>query len=312
MAIHIAVIGVGHLGRHHARILASLPGAVLAGVVDRDAGRAAEIAALHGAPAFAAIGEVPAQTQAAVVAVPTESHQAVAMECLERGWDVLVEKPLAASAAQGEAILGAARQRGRIVQTGHTERYNPAVRLALSRIVRPRFLEVHRLGTFAPRSLDVDVILDLMIHDLDIALSLDSSGVASVAAVGVNVLTGKMDIANARLGFRSGCVANLTASRISTDRIRKIRIFQPESYLSIDSALQEVVHYRLERAAGGSARIEQVPSRVEKDEPLRAELTDFVQAVETRRPPLVSGDDGLAALALAERVSRAIAGGESA
>ena len=312
MATKVAVIGVGHLGRHHARILASLPDAELVGVADRDSLRAAEIAALHGVPAFASVSGIPDGTQAAVVAVPTQSHHDVAMECLARGWDVLVEKPLASSSAQGRAMLEEARRRDRIVQTGHTERYNPAVRLALSRVTRPRFLEVHRLGTFAPRSLDVDVILDLMIHDLDIALSLDTSGVESVAAVGVNVLTGKMDIANARLGFRSGCVANLTASRISADRIRKIRIFQPESYLSIDSALQEVVHYRLERAATGSASIASVPSRVEKDEPLRAELMDFVQAVAGRRRPLVSGDDGLAALSLAERVTRAIAGGEGA
>ena len=212
-------------------------------------------------------------------------------------------------AKQPKSVQEAGRRK-RVLQTGHTERYNPAVREALSRVTRPRFLEVHRLGSFAPRSLDVDVILDLMIHDLDIALSLDASGVESVAAVGVHVLTDKMDIANARLGFRSGCVANLTASRISTDRVRKIRIFQSESYLSIDSAMQELVHYRLERE-DGAARIVQVPSVVEKDEPLRAELMDFVQALASRRRPLVSGEDGLAALQLAEMVVQAIVKGGS-
>lgn len=309
MGIKIAVIGVGHLGRHHARILASLPGVELAGVVDRDSRRATEIAALHGTIAYPDLGSLPSQTRAAVVAVPTEFHHQIAMECIGRGWDVLVEKPLAASVAQAREMVEQAKRRERVLQAGHTERYNPAVRQALSRVTRPRFIEVHRLGTFAPRSLDVDVILDLMIHDLDIALSLDSTGVESVAAVGVNVLTDKMDIANARLGFRSGCVANFTASRISTDRVRKIRIFQSESYLSIDSAMQELVHYRLERD-GGAARIVQVPSAVEKDEPLRAELMDFVQALSSRRP-LVSGEDGLAALELAEKVVLAIRKGGS-
>jgi predicted dehydrogenase len=311
MGIKIAVIGVGHLGRHHARILASLPGAELAGVVDRDPRRASEIASLHGTLAYPDVRSLPVHTRAAVVAVPTEFHHAVAMECLARGWDVLVEKPLASSVAQARELVKEAGRGERILQTGHTERYNPAVREALSRVTRPRFLEVHRLGTFAPRSLDVDVILDLMIHDLDIALSLDRSGVESIAAVGVNVLTEKMDIANARLGFRSGCVANLTASRISADRVRKIRIFQTESYLSIDSALQELIHYRLEKESSGAAHIVQVPSAVEKDEPLRAELLDFVQALASRRPPLVSGEDGLGALELAEQVVQAIVKGGS-
>jgi predicted dehydrogenase len=310
MNVKIAVIGVGHLGRHHARLLASLPGAHLAGVVDRSSSRAQEVAALHSVPAFSTPDSLPSGIQAVVVAVPTEYHHPVSMECLERGWHLLVEKPLAPKAALGREIVEAARQRGRILQVGHTERYNPAVREALSRVRQPRFLEVHRLGTFAARSLDVDVILDLMIHDLDIALSLNPDGVASVAAVGVTALTDKMDIANARIGFRSGCVANLTASRISTERVRKIRIFQADSYLSVDSALQELVHFRLERSHDG-ARIVQVPSKVEKDEPLRRELLDFVGAVAEGRSPLVGGQEGLAALELAERVQCAIAEGVS-
>ena len=306
MGVPIAVIGVGHLGRHHARLLASLPGADLVGVVDQDAARAAEIAALHGVEAFPDLAALPARTRAVVVAVPTVHHHALALEALARGWDLLVEKPLAASVAQGRAIVEAAHWLGRILQVGHTERYNPAVREALSRVSRPRFLEVHRLGVFAGRSLDVDVILDLMIHDLDIALSLDPSGVRDVAAVGVNALTDKMDIANARVRFASGCVANLTASRISSEMVRKIRIFQPESYLSIDSALQELTHVRLERSGGGAPQIARVPSEVVKQEPLRCELQDFVEAVRDSRRPVVSGADGLAALELADTIRQVI------
>jgi predicted dehydrogenase len=301
----IAVVGVGHLGRHHARILATLPGAELVGVVDWNAERASEIAGQCGTHAFPDVSLLPPQTRGVVIAVPTESHHPVAMECLARGWDLLVEKPLASNARQGREIVEEARRLSRILQTGHTERYNPAVREALARVRQPRFIEVHRLGTFSERSLDVDVILDLMIHDLDIVLSLDSSGLESVAAVGVNALTHKMDIANARLAFRSGCVANLTASRISTERVRKIRIFQTDSYLSVDSALQELVHFKLERE-GVKPTIVRVPSEVEKEEPLRAELQDFAGALEQRRAPLVTGEAGLAALELAEKVIQVI------
>jgi len=311
MGIKVAVIGVGHLGRHHTRLLASLPGAELSAVVDRDRDRAQEIASLHGVRAYSAVGSLPEDIRAVTIAVPTESHHPVALECLERGWHLLVEKPLTSTAAQGRQIVEGAQRRGVVLQAGHTERYNPAVREALSRVRIPRFLEVHRLGTFATRSLDVDVILDLMIHDLDIALSLNPGGVESVAAVGVNALTDKMDIANARIRFRSGCVANLTASRISTDRVRKIRIFQADSYLSVDSALQELVHFRLERSGDSAPGIVQVPSGVHKEEPLRAELLDFLEAVGEGRSPLVTGQDGLAALELAEQVQRAIQEGGS-
>ncbi len=306
MGVPIAVIGVGHLGRHHARLLASLPGADLVGVVDRDGARAAEIAALHGVEAFPDPAALPPRTRAAVVAVPTVHHHAVALEGLARGWDLLVEKPLAASVAQGREIVETAGRLGRILQVGHTERYNPAVREALARVSHPRFLEVHRLGVFAGRSLDVDVILDLMIHDLDIALSLDRSGVREVAAVGVNALTDKMDIANARVRFASGCVANLTASRISSEMVRKIRIFQPDSYLSVDSALQELTHVSLERSGGAAPRIVRVPSEIEKQEPLRCELQDFVEAVRDQKRPIVSGADGLAALELADTIRQVI------
>ncbi len=311
MGIRIAVVGAGYLGRHHARLLASLPDAELWGVVDTDPARSASVASEFGTRAVPSLEALPRDLQAVVVAVPTEAHRKVAVACLRRGWDVLVEKPLAPSREEGRVIVEAAAASRAILQVGHTERYNPAVRSSVPRILRPRFIEAHRLGTFAARSLDVDVVLDLMIHDLDLVRSLDPSPVAAVAAVGVHALTDKMDIANARILFESGCVANLTASRISTDRVRKIRIFQADSYLSIDTAEQEVAHYRLERGTEGRPRIVQDPVEVEKGEPLRVELASFLEVVSRRGRPIVSGEDGLAALELAERVQRAIREGGS-
>ncbi len=311
MGVKIAVIGVGYLGRHHARLLASLPGADLLGVVDSDFPRASAVGAEFSVPAFPSLDALPADLQAATVAVPTESHRTVALACLERGWDLMVEKPLAASVEEGRSVVEAAERTGAILQVGHTERYNPALRAALPRIDRPRFFEAHRLGAFSARSLDVDVVLDVMIHDLDLVRSLDPTPVASVAAVGVNALTEQMDIANARIRFESGCVANLTASRISSERVRKIRIFQPDSYLSIDTTRQEVVACRLDRTREGIPRIVREAVAVERQEPLRAELAAFLDAVSTRSRPVVSGRDGLAALDLAERVRRAIREGGS-
>jgi predicted dehydrogenase len=270
-------------------------------VVDADPARACAVAAEFATRSYPSLDDLPPDLQAATIAVPTAAHRSVAVACLKRGWSVMVEKPLAASPQEGKEIVQAAEQAGGILQVGHTERYNPALRASVSRILRPRFVEAHRLGTFAARSLDVDVILDLMIHDLDLVRSFDRSPVVSVAAVGVQALTDKMDIANARIQFESGCVANLTASRISTDRVRKIRIFQNDSYLGIDTAAQEVACYRLDRQ-GGSPRIVQDAVPVVKDEPLRVELASFLEVVAQRRRPIVSGEDGLAALELAERV----------
>jgi len=311
MGIRIAVIGVGYLGRHHARLLASLPKASLAGVVDADPERSAAVAAEFGTRAYRSLEDLPRDVRAVTVAVPTEAHHAVSLACLERGWDLMVEKPLAASMEEGREIVEAAEKRGAVLQVGHTERYNPAVRSSVPRIRRPLFVEAHRLGTFTPRSLDIDVIQDLMIHDLDLVRSLDPSPVATVAAVGVRALTDKMDIANARIRFESGCVANLTASRISTDRVRKIRIFQADSYISIDTAEQEVAHYRLDLGGEGRPRILNDPVSVEKGEPLKVELSSFLDAVGARSRPIVSGRDGLAALDLAERVRKAIQEGGS-
>jgi predicted dehydrogenase len=299
--LRVAAIGVGHLGRHHARILGSLEGAALVGVVDAKPDRAREIAASCGTRAFERAADLLDQVDAVSIAVPTEAHLQVAMPFLERGIPVLVEKPLARDVAEADRMIDAAARSGTILAVGHTERHNPAVALAATHLAGPRFVEVHRLGTFPERSLDIDVVFDLMIHDLDIVLSLVSSEVAAVEAVGVPVLTGRVDIANARLRFQNGCIANITASRISRERVRKIRFFQPEAYLSIDYAAQEVEMYRLVRGDGRPA-IEGGRLEVQHEEPLRRELSDFVHAVRRGRPPLVSGADGRRAIVLAQQI----------
>jgi predicted dehydrogenase len=238
-----------------------------------------------------------------VVATPTASHAEVACPLLERGVAVLVEKPIARSLSEADAIIAAGRSGGAIVAVGHTERFNPAVEAARGRLVSPRFIEVHRLGTFPDRSLDIDVVFDLMIHDLDVILSVVDSPVAGIDAVGVPVLTPKIDIANVRLRFESGCIANLTASRISRDRTRKIRFFQPDSYVSVDYAAQELEVWRLVRPASGLPGIEGGIVPVATEEPLKRELQDFVDAVRDRRLPKVTGEDGRRALALAAQIT---------
>ncbi len=303
--VRVGVIGVGHLGQHHARLLASMDGVVLAAVVDTKPGRAAEIAAAYGAPAFDDARELLGRVDAVSIAVPTVSHVDVALPFIEQGVAVLVEKPLAASLADADRLLDAAARRGVIVAAGHTERFNPAVVAALPLVDAPRFVEVHRLGTFPERSLDIDVIFDLMIHDLDLLLAAVRSDVTSIEAVGVNVLTPRTDIANVRLRFASGCIANLTASRISRERVRKARFFQQRSYVSIDFASQEVEVYRLV-AGEGRPNIEGGRLEVGKEEPLRRELEDFVGAVRDRRAPGVTGAAGREALALATRIAAAM------
>lgn len=300
--IRVAVIGVGHLGRHHARLLASLPGAELVGVVDLDGARAAAVAAPHGVRAWtdwrAALGEVDAVT----VAVPTAAHAEVALPFLERGVPVLVEKPLARTVAEADRMIEAARRAGVALAAGHTERFNPAVAAARPLVRNPRFIEAHRLGAFPDRSLDIDVVFDLMIHDLDLVGTLVGGEVAAVDAVGVPVLTGRVDIANARLRFANGAIANLTASRISRDRVRKIRFFQRDAYVSIDYAAQEVEVWRLAPRGSGPPGIEGGRLEVARAEPLARELEDFLEAVRTGRPPAVPGEQGRAAVALAASI----------
>lgn len=301
--LRIGVIGVGHLGRHHARILSTLEGVTLTAVVDKLPERAAEIAASAGTRALTDSAALVGEVDAVTVAVPTELHRDIAMPFLERGIAVLVEKPMARSLAEADEMIAAAQSSGATLAVGHTERYNPAVAAVLPLVTSPRFIEVHRLGVFPDRSLDIDVVFDLMIHDLDIIVSLVRSEVMSVEAVGVPVLTPKYDIANARLRFASGCIANVTASRISKDRVRKIRFFQPDAYLSIDYAAQEVEGWRLVKREGARPSIEGGPIPVERDEPLRRELADFARAVRDRGAPLVDGAAGRRALELATRIA---------
>ena len=304
--LRAAVIGVGHVGRHHARILGSTPGVTLAAVVDRDPERAAQHAKTSGARVCADAAELASMDLDAVcVAVPTEDHLAVALPLLARGIGVLVEKPMTRSLDEADRMIAAAQAGGAMLGVGHTERFNPAVEAALPYVTAPKFIEVHRLSPFPERSLDIDVIFDLMIHDLDIVRTMVRSEVVDLEAVGVPVLSPRFDIANVRLRFESGCIANLTASRISKDRVRKLRVFQRDAYISIDYAEQQVEAYRLDRSGerpaigGGSLPIE-------KEEPLRREIEDFLDAVRHGRAPRVTGEDGRAALALADRIASAM------
>jgi predicted dehydrogenase len=303
MPLRVAVIGVGYLGRHHARILSALPGADLVAVVDSNRARAEEIAAAHASRAFTDYRAVVGQVDAVTIAVPTELHRDIAVPFLSAGIPVLVEKPMARSPAEAEAMIAAARDAGAVLAVGHTERFNPAVEAVGPLLADPRFIEVHRLGTFPERSLDIDVVFDLMIHDLDVVLSLVHAEVESIEAVGVPVLTGRVDIANARLRFANGCIANLTASRISRERVRKIRFFQPATYLSIDYAAQKVDLWRLVKKDGAMPSIQGGDVEVVNEEPLKRELADFVDAVREHRAPGVTGEDGLRALALAQRIT---------
>jgi predicted dehydrogenase len=299
----IAVIGVGALGKHHARILAGLPEADLVCVVDINEARAREIAAQTGTDWAASASSITRDLDAVVVAVPTESHLQVARPFLERGVAVLVEKPLARDTREAREIVRVAEAAGAVLAVGHTERFNPAVAAVRPLLDHPRFIEVHRLGTFPDRSLDIDVVFDLMIHDLDVVLSIVPSEIESVEAVGVAVLTPRPDIANARLKFASGCIANITASRISKDRVRKIRVFQRDAYLSVDYAAQEVERWRLVKTNGARPVIEGGKLEVENEEPLKRELVDFLRAAREKRTPGVTGADGLRALELAQRIT---------
>ena len=302
-SVRVAVVGVGHLGRHHARILSTLPGAALVAVVDTNRQRAEEIAAAHNTRACADVAELAGRIDAVTVAVPTEAHGRIAVPFLDAGVPVLVEKPMARTLEESDAMIRAARATGTILAVGHTERFNPAVAAARPLLTDPRFIEVHRLGTFPERSLDIDVVFDLMIHDLDLVLSLVASEVDSIEAVGVPVLTDRVDIANARLRFANGCIANLTASRISRERVRKIRFFQPATYLSIDYASQKVEHWRLTKDGSPAPAIHGGELDVVNEEPLKRELADFVDAVVNRRRPAVTGEDGRRALALAQQIT---------
>jgi predicted dehydrogenase len=297
----VGVIGTGYLGRLHARILTEMPEAKAVGFVESSDEVAGEIAQNLGLTRFASIAELASKIDAAVVATPTTLHFEVARQLIEAGCDVMVEKPITATVEEARQLIDIAAARGRIIQVGHVERYNPAVTAVAAMVKDVRYFEAERLGVFVARSLDVDVLLDLMIHDLNLVLSLLRQEVVDVRAVGVPVLTDKVDLANVRLELANGAVANLTASRVSQDRVRKVRLFSSDSYISIDTREQEVKGYRL---AGRS--IQPLEIAVVKKEPLRAELESFLSCVRDRRRPIVSGEDGLAAVALARRVAAAI------
>ena len=290
MPLRIGVVGVGYLGRHHARILSSLEGVDLVAAVDINTARAAEVAAANRTRPLGDFRELLGLVDAVTIAVPTELHRNIAIAFLSAGVPVLVEKPMARSVEEADDMIEAAARAGVPLAIGHTERFNPAIAAARPLIDDPRFIEVHRLGTFPDRS-------------LDIVLSIVKSDVASVEAVGVPVLTDRVDIANARVRFVNGCIANITASRISRDRVRKVRFFQPAAYVSIDYADQKVAVWRLRKGEGPKPAIEGGLVEVASEEPLKRELTDFVEAVATRRPPLVTGEQGRRALALAQQIT---------
>ena len=303
--IRLAVVGVGHLGRHHARVASSLSGLRVVGIHDHHPGRAEEISREFSLPVLPDLASVAAEAEAVVVATPTVTHAAIAGFFLDSGVHVLVEKPIASNLGEADDLVLRARRAGRVLQVGHVERYNPAIQAALDLVRSPRFIEVHRLGVFTARSLDVDVVLDLMIHDLQIVSALVGRPAAEIRAAGVPVLTDKLDIANARIAFEGGCVANLTASRVSAEKIRKCRVFAPSLYVSVDMQAQSVSAVRLSRE-GGRAALAPIPVAVSREEPLSRELSDFRNAIVEGGRPLVSGEDGRSALALAEDVLKAV------
>jgi predicted dehydrogenase len=305
--VDVGVVGVGHLGKHHARLYVQTQGARLVGVVDRDRERAAAIASEYGCRVFDNEEDLAANTTAVSVAVPTESHCDVAVKLLKAGVHVLVEKPIARSLEEAERINTVAEEHDRIVMVGHTERFNPAVRALVDAVREPRFFEIHRLAAFSARSTDIDVVLDLMIHDLDLLLALDGSEPLTVDAAGIAALTDKTDIANARIRFESGCVANLTASRISPEPVRRIRVFQARTYLSCDTGRRVVNRHQLVLAEDGSPKILHDLLPIDEAEPLAAELAAFVESVRGGERPSIDGRQGQRALELAHRVHEAIA-----
>lgn len=306
--VRVAVVGVGALGRHHVRLLAELPGVALVGVVDADQQAAESVAAAHGTRVLRGLDELVDLVDAAVVATPTVSHAEVGCRLLEAGRHVMVEKPIAGTLAQADALIAAADAHGCVLGVGHVECANPAVQVLLENAGTPRFVEAERLGVFSPRSLDVDVVLDLMIHDLQILHRLDPSPVREIRATGIDVLSPRVDIANVRLELASGCVANLTASRVSADRVRKLRAFGHQAYFSLDYREQELKGYRLEAGPDGARVIAPIAVEVVKAEPLRCELEGFVAACRGERAPVVDGREGRRALATALEIVAAMGG----
>ncbi len=290
----VAVIGAGSFGRNHIRVIRESSEAELAGVLDIDL----EHAAAANCRVFASLEELAENSDAAVVATPTTTHSEIGCRLMELGLDVLVEKPITGDLDEARRLIEAANRSKKILQVGHLERFNPAILALEQAITRPLFFEVHRMSEFSPRSLDVDVVLDLMIHDIDIVLSLVGEMPDEIRAAGISILSPKVDIANVRLQFPGGCVANLTASRVSTERIRKLRLFQPHEYISLDYSRREAVRFRV----NPPMKIEFAPLPVTKDEPLRLELESFFACVRNRTAPRVAGEQALAALEVAHGI----------
>jgi predicted dehydrogenase len=302
MSVRAAVVGVGYLGTLHAEKYAALADVDLIGVVDIDADKAGALATRLGTRAESSHEALLGRVDCVSIATPTPAHFAVAREFLEAGVDVLVEKPITATSAEGRTLVELADARGRILQVGHLERFNPAVRAMLALIDRPRFVESDRLAPFGERGTDVDVVRDLMIHDLDVVLSCVPGELERVEAVGIPVLSATVDIANARLRFAGGCIANLTASRVALKRERKIRLFQADTYVSVDY-IERRVRICRKQDVGGRAEISIEQREFDEADALRDEVESFVESVRTRRPPLVDGRSGLRALELAERIN---------
>jgi predicted dehydrogenase len=300
--IKVAVVGAGVFGRNHLRVIRESAGAELTGLYDTDSGRAQAAASEFGCSAFGSLEELAGSAAAAVVAVPTVAHKEVACRLMDAGLDVLVEKPIARTVEEAREMCGAASRLGRILQVGHLERYNPAVAAAQRLLTKPLFFEIHRLSVFTPRSLDVDVVADLMIHDLDIVLSMVGTAPTDVRAAGIPVLSERADIANVRLEFPGGCVANLTASRVSTERVRKVRFFQPRQYVSVDYAKQECFAIAVDE----DRKIHLQPQTIEKQEPLKVQFAAFLGSIASRVPPPVDGEAACRALELASVIMQRI------
>lgn len=303
--MRVAVVGAGDFGRNHIRVYKELEEAELVGIVDADAARAARAAQDFSAQVLPGLDSLAGRVDAVSVAVPTVEHAEVGCRLLEMGLDVLVEKPMASSLADADLLLAAAARHNRILQIGHLERFNPGFLAIQPVVTRPLFFEVHRLGVFSPRSLDVDVVYDVMIHDLDILLALVGAPVTEIKAIGIPVLTDKVDIAHARLEFESGAVANITASRVSTERVRKLRFFQQHEYISVDYTRQDALRVRVVEP-GPQPKFEFANLPAVREEPLRGELRAFLESVRTRHPPAVDGAAGRRALELADRVMAGI------
>jgi len=302
--IKTAVIGVGHLGKEHARVYHTLEAADLVAVCDTNEANGRAIAEKYGARFVSDYRELLGEVEAVSVATPTIHHHEATCACLEAGIGVLVEKPISHTLAEADEMIALAKAKGVVLQVGHIERFNPAFRALQQQLSRPKFFEAHRMGIFTLRSLDIDVVMDLMVHELDIIASLVPSEVVKIEAVGIPILTPKIDLANARLEFADGCIANITASRVAGERLRKLRVFQPNEYYSLDYAEQQVGMFKLipPKAAGALPEIVAQGLEVAKREPLLTEIESFVSAVRSHAAPVVTGAEGRRALALALEV----------